>query len=86
MGSWGPHVEDIRARLGAVIKTNPHKAFIMAGINDLLAGSSSQQVFPIYVVDALRALQSTGPQVCVQSFLAGTAVSSALVVMRPVLP
>jgi lysophospholipase L1-like esterase len=67
-GIGGDTVEGIRARLGAVIKMNPHKVFVMAGINDLLAGSSAEQVFPIYV-DTLRALRSAGPQVFVQSTL-----------------
>jgi len=67
-GISGDTIEEIRARVGAVIQMNPHKVFIMGGINNLIKGSSAEQVFPIYA-DAVRALRSAGSQVFVQSTL-----------------
>jgi lysophospholipase L1-like esterase len=67
-GIPGDTIQGVRARLGTIIQMNPRKVFIMAGINNLIAGFSAEQVLAIYV-DAVRVLRSAGPQVFVQSTL-----------------
>jgi lysophospholipase L1-like esterase len=67
-GIPGDTIEGIRDRLGAVVQMNPHKVFVMAGINDLIVGSRAEQVFLIYA-DTVRNLRSAGSQVFVQSTL-----------------
>jgi lysophospholipase L1-like esterase len=67
-GISGDTIEGIRNRIGGIIQMKPEKVFIMAGINNLLRGSSAEQVFPMYA-DVVRELRSAGSQVFVESTL-----------------
>jgi lysophospholipase L1-like esterase len=55
-GIAGDTIKDIAARIGPIIRMRPERVFIMAAANDLIIGSSPEEVFVIYsdVVSALR--------------------------------
>jgi lysophospholipase L1-like esterase len=53
-GIPGDTIDGIFARLGAVVQMSPRKVFIMAGINDLIRGSSADQVLPIHAGDSRK--------------------------------